>query len=126
MNLPKPSHAPSVDLHTVFKDAALWQERALEAQAKGAQAFSRLLNLAETSHSGQARRIAEFVAGAFDGEFRWNMFDLRALDVEHSDDMLLCLDAIRWGRSDLCNLVPDGEQRVRGVISEWKIQRSLT
>ena len=28
-----------------------------------------------------------------------------------SDDMLLCIDALRWGQSDLNSLVPDGDRR---------------
>jgi hypothetical protein len=36
---------------------------------------------------------------------------LRAFDVAISDDMLYCLDALRWGRADLHTLVPDHDAR---------------
>lgn len=47
------------------------------------------------------------------------MFELRAVDVALSDDMLQCLDALRWGRADLHTLVPDGDRRMQGVIARW-------
>ena len=53
------------------------------------------------------------MAFTFDGQaFKLNLFDLRAVDVPISDDMLVCLDALRWGREDLHLLIPHGEQRV--------------
>ena len=42
--------------------------RASAAQARAAQACSRLLALAETRHSGQARHVARFLAGTYNGE----------------------------------------------------------
>jgi hypothetical protein len=32
------------------------------------------------------------------------------------DDMLCCLDALRWARADLYTLVPNGEARVREIV----------
>ena len=54
--------------------------------------------------------------------FRFDPFDLRAVDVEISDDMLVCLDALRWGKADLYKLVPDGDRRVRAVIEAWGLK----
>jgi hypothetical protein len=100
-----------------------WDERARQAQAAAAQAYARLLDLAESRDSGQIRRIARFLAGTFDGEaFPFDPFELRAVDVEISDDMLACLDALRWAKADLHNLVPDGEKRVLAVIGAWGLQ----
>ena len=42
------------------------------------------------------------------------------LDID--DDMLLCIDALRWGQSDLHSLVPDGDRRVRAVIEQWGLK----
>ena len=42
--------------------------------------------------------------------------------IEISDDMLRCLDALRWARADLYTLVPDGDARVRSVIDRWGLQ----
>ena len=52
----------------------------------------------------------------------FDLFALRALDIEISDDMLLCIDALRWGRADLYSLVPDGDKRVKAVIERWGLK----
>lgn len=97
-----------------------WQARAQRAQAAAAQAYERLLHLAETGNSGQSRIVARFVASSFDGQaFPFDLFDLRALDVPISDDMLVCLDALRWGRADLYTLVPRGSERVLAICEAW-------
>ena len=99
-----------------------WARRAAQAQAGAAQAYARLIHLAETSDSGQARRVAQFIASTYDGAaFPFDPFELRTFDVSISDDMLVCLDALRWGKADLFKLVPDGERRVRGVCAAWGI-----
>ena len=83
-----------------------------EAIAKGGHAFLRLLELAETRDSGQVRRVALFIAATYNGEaFPFDLFELSAVDEAISDDMLLCIDALRWGQSDLHSLVPDGDRR---------------
>ena len=83
-----------------------------EATAKAGHAFQRLLQLAETRDSGQVRRVALFIAATYNGEaFPFDLFELRAVDAAISDDMLLCIDALRWGQSDLHSLVPDGDRR---------------
>jgi len=94
-----------------------------EATAKGGHAFQRLLHLTETRDSGQVRRIALFIAATYNGEaFPFDLFELRAVDEAISDDMLLCIDALRWGRADLHSLVPDGDRRVRAVIDKWGLK----
>jgi len=93
--------------------------RSQQAMAKAERAFARLLKLAESSDSGQMRRVAAFIAATFNGRtFPLDVFELRAVDVAISDDMLRCLDALRWARADLYTLVPDGEVRVRSVIRQ--------
>lgn len=104
---------------------ARMQLRKQAATARGGQAFARLLALAETRDSGQARRIAQFIAATYDGAaFPFDLFELRAVDEAISDNMLACLDALRWGQSDLYQLVPNGEQRVRAVIESWGLRPS--
>ena len=44
------------------------------------------------------------------------------MDVAISDDMLICLDALRWGRADLYKLVPEGEKRVLAVCEAWGLE----
>lgn len=99
------------DLHAVAAD---------EATPRGARAFARLLQLAEERDSGQIVRIARFIAATYNGEaFKFDPFELRAVDIAISNDMLCCLNALRWGRADLHRLVPDGDRRVRAVIDRW-------
>jgi hypothetical protein len=99
------------------------EPRARDATVIGAQAFSRLLALAERRNSGQIVRVVQFIAATYNGQaFRFDLFDLRALDIAISDDMLRCLDALRWSRADLHTLVPDGDARVRSVIDHWGLQ----
>jgi hypothetical protein len=101
-----------------------WDQRALAAQAKAAQALLRLVELAERSDTGQAGRVAGFLASCFDGSrFPFDLFDLRALDVDISDDALACIDALRWGKADLYRLLPDGERRMSALITNWEIKQ---
>ena len=100
-----------------------WAERAQRAQAQAAQALERLLRLAETRDSGQIRHVACFIASTYNGQvFPLDPFDLRSVDVAISDDMLICLDALRWGKTDLYKLVPDGETRILAMCDTWGLQ----
>ena len=95
----------------------------LQATQAGAQAFARLLTLAETRDSGQIPRVARFLAATYNGQaFQLDLFELRAVDIAISNDMLCCLDALRWGRADLHTLIPDGDDRVRAVIKRWDLR----
>ncbi|MBA3597229.1 MAG: hypothetical protein H0W40_07610 [Methylibium sp.] len=99
--------------------------RKAEATEKGGQAYQRLLQLAETHDSGQIHRIALFIAATYNGEaFPFDLFELRAVDEAISDDMLLCIDALRWGQSDLYRLVPNGDRRVQAAIEKWGLKWS--
>lgn len=129
MTLPKPQKAPEVDLEAIIAkqvaDEHEWSRRATAAQA--AHAFARLLDIAENSGTGQARRVSRFIAGTFNGRaYPFDLYDLRGLDVAIGDDMLVCLDALRWAKADLFNLVPNGETRVKGVIRSWDIKPATT
>ena len=84
---------------------------------------AQLLCQAGASDGGQARAATHFIAATFDGHvFKLDPFDLRAVDIPVSDDMLACLDALRWGRSDLHTLVPDGERRILAMCSARGLQ----
>lgn len=104
-------------------DLERMRRRKSEATAKGGQAFLRLLTLAETGDSGQARTVARFIASTYNGQdFPCDLYDLRLVDIAISDDMLACLDALRWAQADLHTLVPDGDRRVRAVLTHWCIE----
>lgn len=100
-----------------------YEHRSGTATAAGAAAFARLLHLAEQRHSGQIVRIVRFLAATYNGQaFPLDPFELRAVDIAISDDMLRCLDALRWGRADLHTLIPDGDARMRAVIARWGLR----
>lgn len=97
--------------------------RAQEIQGRAAQAFERIVSLAETQRSGQPRRVAGLIASLYAGDvFKMDPNDLRPLDVAISDDVLVCLDAIRWGRCGLEVLIPEGDKRVQRVLEIWGIE----
>jgi len=107
-----------------FDQLAEWDRRAQEAQAKAAQALLRLVEAAEASDSGQARRVAGFLASTFNGAaYPFDLFELRALDVALADDAMACIDALRWGKADLYKLIPDGERRIAGLIQSWGLDK---
>ncbi|MBS0339794.1 MAG: hypothetical protein JSS56_04665 [Proteobacteria bacterium] len=101
-----------------FEQRREHEERARAATALGAQAFDRLLTLATRSETGQARRVAGLIATVV-GHARFDIYDLRALDVDISDDALRCLDALRWARMALPDAVPDGWNRAEAICREW-------
>ena len=108
---------------TIDAEIAAGDALSLQATQDGCQAFARLLKLAETRDSGQIPRIARFLAATYNGQaFQLDLFELRAVDIAISNDMLCCLDALRWGRADLHTLIPDGDDRVRAVIARWGLR----
>ena len=110
-------------LNVLFEEMAVVASRAREATAAGAQAFARLLAAAEHSDSGQTGRITKFVAATYNGQaFPLDVYELRCVDIALSDDMLVCLDALRWAKADLHTLVPEGDARVRRVICNAGLQ----
>jgi hypothetical protein len=108
---------------TIDAELAACDALSLRATRAGAQAFGRLLKLAEERDSGQIPRIARFLAATYNGQaFQLALFELRAVDIAISNDMLSCLDALRWGRADLHTLIPEGDARVRAVIERWGLR----
>jgi hypothetical protein len=110
-------------LDTIDAEIAACDALSLQATQAGALAFGRLLKLAEERDSGQIPRIARFLAATYNGQaFQLDLFEMRAVDIAISNDMLCCLDALRWGRADLHTLIPDGDDRVRAVIERWGLR----
>ena len=108
---------------TIDAEIAACDALSLHAAQAGVQAFARLLMLAEEHDSGQIPRIARFLAATYNGQaFPFDLFELRAVDIAISNDMLCCLDALRWGRTDLHTLIPYGDARVRAVIVRWGLR----
>ena len=100
-----------------------YRQRASALKGPASQAFARLLDLAEHQNSGQIRSVVLFLASTYNGQaFPFDPFNLRSVDVDISDDMLLCLDALRWGKADLYKLVPNGDRRLKDVIKDWGLK----
>ena len=100
-----------------------YRQRASAAQGRASQAFARLLYLAEHRNSGQVRTVVQLLASTYNGQSSpFDLFKLRSVDVQISNDLLLCLDALRWGKADLYNLVPDGDRRTKNVINDWDLK----
>jgi hypothetical protein len=118
--LPNDCEVPPMSPDAIDAALATFEARSRQATQAGAQAFARLLKLAEERDSGQIQRIARFLAATYNGQaFQFDPFELRAVDLAISDDMLQCLNALRWGRADLYTLVADGDARIRAVIERW-------
>ena len=63
------SHTMNPPIYSAaFDEMAVYAARSREATATGAQAFARLLALAEQHDSGQIIRIAKFVAATYNGQ----------------------------------------------------------
>lgn len=109
--------------HEQIEQQALdWDTRARGAHTAATAAFIRLLEMAEQGHSGQARTAANFIASTFDGQtFKFDLFDLRTVDVSIGDDMLVCLDALRWAKTDLYKLVPHGYRRIIAMCEKRRL-----
>ena len=100
-------------------DMARVRQRKSESTAKGGQAGPRLLLLAEHHDSGQATRIAGFIALTYNSQvFPFDLYELRTLDEAIAGDMRLCIDALCWAQAALHTLVPDGDRRVRAVLDQ--------
>jgi len=120
----EPQGLPEPLLESLRQQQARWLARAehAHAQAQAAQALNRLLDIAD-GDTGPAGRVAQLLAATFNGSsYRFNLFELRLLDVQISDDMLVCVDALRWGKTELHRLVPQGHMRVQAVICAWGLK----
>lgn len=84
----------------------------------GAGALERLLCIAERSTTEEASSVAAFVA-ALEGYVRFDIFNLRAVDAEISDDILTCLGVIRWGKVPITDLLAGGAERAQAVSHKW-------
>jgi hypothetical protein len=120
---PTNTQEPPMGHNSIDAEIAACDARSLQSTQAGAQAFARLVKLAEERDSGQIARIARFLAATYNGQaFQLDLFELRAVDIAISNDMLCCLDALRWGRADLHTLISDGDARVRAVIDRWGLR----
>ncbi|MBW8843589.1 MAG: hypothetical protein JF607_01270 [Burkholderiales bacterium] len=64
--------------------------------------------------TGQSSVVAAFIASVV-GFSKFDLYDLRRLDVDISDDVMACIDTIRWRKAHLADLVPDGWSRAHAI-----------
>lgn len=87
--------------------------------SEAAQAFLRLVEIVEHRNTGQAQVVAKMLAAiALDGP-PFEPWELRRLDHAISDDVLACLAALRWGRSDPHTWLPGGRERIQRALVLW-------
>lgn len=98
------------------------EHRASDALSEATWAYARLLTTAERAHSSQWRVASNFVAATYHPAYRFDMHQVKTLNVNLTDDAMKCLDYQRWDKLPLQLLVPEGEARVRKVIETWGIQ----
>lgn len=106
--------------YTEKVDEAEWQLRKEKATVEAQHAFERLVSFAEGNDTGQARTVARFVAGAV-GCRQWSMVDARTVDICISDDMLTCVDGVRWGKRELSSLISGGLPRCMALLEDHGI-----
>ena len=96
-----------------------WEARALQVQAQAAQAYLRLVDLAERSDTGQAGRVARFLASTYQNGAR-TLLTCSTCACWTSTAFRRCADVHRCtalGQADLYKLLPDGERRIAAVIT---------
>lgn len=109
----------STRTHMASIDESAWEARARQSLADGEQAFERLLSVAEKkADTGQAGVIVSFIASVL-GLSKFDLYDLRRLDVDSADDVMACIDTIRWRKAHLADLVLDGWTRARTISADW-------
>lgn len=101
----------------------IWDGRAVHARGLAKMSLARLLDLAQLDTSSAGRRVARFLASLFDAQ-AWplDLGDLSAVDIGVSDDMLVCLDARRWNKGSLFELVANGDDRLQAVLTLHQLQ----
>jgi len=100
-------------------EEVVWDARARQSLVDGGRAFEWLLAMAEKkADTGQASVVASFIASVV-GFNKFDLYDLRRLDVDISDEVMACIDTIRWRKAHLADLVPDGWRRAHALCVHW-------
>lgn len=109
----------SQDQHNAANQSCNTEMGAATSDAKPTvkEALELLVDFALTSNSDEAKAAARLVASLHSSnDFRFNPLDLQCLNGRHSEAMMQCLDAVRMGRTDLYELISDGESRMRRIL----------
>lgn len=84
--------------------------------ARLALAFERLLSRAEEPGLRRDDSVLVFILTVSDWQSATlDISMLRRADIPVADDMLVCLEALRWIKGDLCDVVGDGRRRVHAL-----------
>lgn len=102
---------------------ALRARRVQQATAAGSEAYEQLLDLAESdSISDEAKAVSTFLAFV-DGRLPFDCMTLREVSPEHGDNILVCLDVLRWNQIDLRDIVANGRERTADICDEWGFEK---
>ena len=92
--------------------------------ARFALAYERLLSRAEEPGLRPDDSVLAFVLTVSDWHrATLDMSVLRQADIPVADDMLVCLEALRWVKGDLCDVVGDGRRRVHALRERANSER---
>ena len=88
-------------------------------------AYERLLRRAEEPGLRLDDGVLAFVLTVSDWQGAClDMSVLRRVDIPVADDMLVCLEALRWVAGDLCDVVANGRRRLRTLRERADAQRN--
>ena len=135
MQAPMMSSHPDPEARAAFN--RMYEERAKreaerpKVEAEGREALGRLFKVAQ-SDTGQARRVAAFLLGCYNGErFPFDLTDFRGLDYELFADCLLVLRMDYQPRQEVHCYFDQGGLRFEqlakdhGLTDVYKLRREL-
>lgn len=90
-------------------------------QSCGEEALARLFEVAHRN-SGQARKVASFLLGLYNGNrFPFNLNGLRLLDIDVFVDCIAVARMDYWGKKEVHMYFEGGGWRFEGFDKRWKI-----
>lgn len=98
------------------------KQRQTEAHAEGIPALHRLMVIARRD-TGQSGRVAAFLLGLYNGNrFKFNLNDLRGLDMEIFDDCIKVLRMDAHPQKEVCDYFDDAHLFERLAV-DWGMAR---
>ncbi|VVE56750.1 hypothetical protein PAQ31011_05138 [Pandoraea aquatica] len=110
---------------------AEWEREIREASERrdtdydaGLPALKRLFDIAH-GNSGQCRKVAAFLLGLYNGQrFPFDMTDLRSVDQEIFEDMLLVLRMDSCPRAEVHTYFANGGRAFEQLANDWQLHTS--
>lgn len=105
----------------MYEERAKRQAERPEIEVKGREALGRLFTVAQ-GDTGQARRIAAFLLGCYNGtRFPFDLTNFRGLDYELFDDCMAVLRMDYQPQQEVHNYFDRGGQRFEKLASDWNL-----